>query len=146
MLAFGAARAGRLAALLHQSRGGMELGGILTLGVFVLMVIFAVRRRHVSAWQSTVQVLSALVIGNALAIVMIWPLIPDGYDLSLAPMLRDTIRAGATMAILSLPLAIVLLWLSRRYGSHSQVTERRARVIREVMRRKLFGNQRATDG
>lgn len=144
VLVFGAVRAGRLFALLHQSRGGMELGAILTLAVFLLIVIFGVRRRHVAAWRSTMQVLGAAVAGNALGIVLIWPFIPDGYQMSLAPMLRDTLAAGLTMAIMSLPIAIVLLWLSRRFGSHSQVTERRLRVIHEEWRRRFARPQDPT--
>lgn len=146
MLVFGIARAGRLFALLRQSPGGMELGAIVTFAVFLVVVIFAVRRRHVSAWRSTAHVLGALVAGNAFALVLIWPWIPDGYAISLAPLLWDTVRAGATMAILSLPLAVVLLWLSRRYGSHSQVTERRLRVIREMMRRRLMRDHDVPEG
>jgi hypothetical protein len=138
ILVFGTARAGRLLALLHQSRGGLELGGIATFAVFLGVVIFAVRRRQVSAWRSTVHVLGALVAGNALALVMVWPLVPEGYALSLTPLLWETVTASATMAVVSLPLAIVLLWLSRRYGSHSEVTERRLRVIHDVMRRRLL--------
>lgn len=138
ILAFGTARAGRLVALLHQSRGGLELGGIATFAVFLVVVIFAVRRRHVSAWRSTMHVMGALVAGNAVALLIVWPLIPSGYALTLGPLLWETLTAGATMAIVSLPLAIALLWLSRRYGSHSDVTERRRRVIREVMRRRLL--------
>lgn len=141
IVVFGIARAGRLLALLHQSRGGLELGGIATFVVFMVVVIFAVRRRHVSAWRSTVHVLAALVAGNSLALIMIWPLIPDGYALSLAPLLWETARASATMAVMSLPLAILLLWLSRRYGSHSMVTERRLRVIHAIMRRRLLRDQ-----
>lgn len=124
-LAFSLARAGRMFALLHQSRGGMELGAILSLAVFMAAVIFAVRRRQVSAWRSTVHVLVSLVVGNALAILLVWPFVPDGYQVSLAPMLRDTVTAGVVMMVVSLPLAILLLWLSRRYGSHSRLTERR---------------------
>ena len=71
VLLFGAARAGRLLALVYQSRGGMELGGILTLAAFLTVLIFAVRRRQVSAWRSTVQVLGALVVGNAFALLLI---------------------------------------------------------------------------
>ena len=144
VLVFGMARAGRLFALLHRSRGGMELGGILTLAVFLTMVIFAVRRRQVAAWRSTVHVMSAAVVGNGLGIVLIWPFIPEGYAVSLAPMLRDTIAAGAYVAFLSLPMAIGMLWLSRRFGSHSLVTERRLRVIREEWRRR-FARQGATE-
>jgi hypothetical protein len=115
----------------------MELGAISTLAVFLVIVIFAVRRRHVSTWRSTLHVMGAVVVGNAFAIVLIWPFIPDGYALALGPLLRDTVVAGAYVAIMSLPLAIAMLWLSRRYGSHSQVTERRLRVIREEWRRRF---------
>jgi hypothetical protein len=143
ILVFAIARAGRLVALLHQSRGGLELGAIATFTVFIIVVIFAVRRRHVSAWRSTVHVLGALVAGNALALVMIWPLIPAGYAVSLGPVLWETVTAGATMAIVSLPLAIILLWLSRRYGSHSALTERRLREIHAVLRRRFMRRQGA---
>lgn len=144
VLAFGAARASRLFALLHHSEGGMELGGIVTLAVFLVIVIFAVRRRQVSAWRSTVHVMGAMVAGNAFGIVLIWPFVPDGYALSLGPMLRDTLMAGTYVAILTLPVAIAMLWLSRRYGSHSQVTERRLRVIHEEWRRRLSRDQDPT--
>lgn len=135
-LLFGTVRAGRLFALLHSNRGGMELGGILTLALFLVMVIFAIRRRQVSAWASTVHVLGALVAGNAFGIVLVWPFIPEGYGLSLARLLRETMSAGAVMAVVALPLSVALLWLSRRYGSHSAVTERRMRVVRQVLGRR----------
>src|SRR3954464_12842821 len=135
VLAFGLVRASRLFALLHSSRGGMELGGILTLAVFLAVVIFAVRRRQVIAWRATMHVLGATVAGNALGIVLIWPFIPDGYAVSLVPLISDTLASGGLAALASLPVAIALLWLSRRYGSHSAVTERRFRVIREEWRR-----------
>ena len=133
---FGAARAGRLFSLLHRNRGGMELFGIVTMGVFLLIVIFAIRRRQVRAWRSAVHVLGTLAAGNAFGLVLIWPFIPSGYGLSLAPMLRDTLAAGLSMSILALPLCILLLWLSRKYGSHSGLTERRFRVIREKLARR----------
>lgn len=140
VLVFGGARAGRLFALLRQSPGGMELGGFLTFATFVAVVIFAVRRRQVSAWRSTVHVLGALVIGNALALALIWPLVPASYGIPLGPLVWDTLTAGAAMAVMGLPLGIVLLWLSRRYGSHSHVTERRTRVVRETLRRRLLAD------
>ncbi len=140
---FGMARAGRLFALLHRSPGGMELGAIVTFAVFLTMVIFAVRRRQVVAWRSTLHVMGATVMGNALGIVLIWPFVPDGYDVSLAPMVRDSVMAGAYVALLSLPVAIAMLWLSRRFGSHSQLTERRLRVIREEWRRRFARRQDA---
>lgn len=135
-LVFGAVRASRLFALLHQSRGGMELAGIVTLVVFLGVLIFAVRRRQVSAWESTVHVMGSMVSGNALGIVLVWPFVPDSYSLALIPMVRETAASGTLMAVMTLPIAIGMLWLSRRYGSHSGVTERRARVIREVLRRR----------
>jgi hypothetical protein len=134
---FGAARASRLFALLHQSRGGMELAGIVTLVIFLGVLIFAVRRRQCSAWQSTAHLMGALVGGNALGIVLVWPFIPQSYSLSLVPMVRDTVWAGVLMAGMSLPFGILMLWLSRRYGSHSGVTERRYRVVREALRRQV---------
>jgi hypothetical protein len=143
VLVFGTARAGRLFALLHRSPGGMELAAIITFAVFLAIVIFAVRRRQVAAWRSTVHVMSATVAGNALGIVLIWPFIPDGYDVSLAPMVRDSVMAGAYVALISLPVAIAMLWLSRRFGSHSQLTERRLRVIHEEWRRRFARSQRA---
>lgn len=137
IVAFGMVRASRLFALLHQNRGGVELAGYLTLALFLGVLIFAVRRRQVSAWQSTIHVMGSVVAGNALGIVMVWPFIPESYSLSLLPMLYDTAASGGVMAALSLPVAIALLWLSRRFGSHSAVTERRSRVIREVLRRRF---------
>jgi hypothetical protein len=77
--------------------------------------------------------------------VLIWPFVPQSYSVALMPMLRDTVGAGAWTAMVSLPLAIALLWLSRRYGSHSMVTERRLRVIREEWRRRFARNQPAAE-
>ena len=52
------------------------------------------------------------------------------------------------MAAMSLPFGILMLWLSRRYGSHSGVTERRYRVVREALRRRMSPptGQRGTAG
>ena len=142
---FGTARASRLFALLHQSRGGMELAGIVTLGVFLSVLIFAVRRRQCSAWQSTVHIMGAVVGGNALGIVLVWPFIPQSYSLSLVPMVRDTVWAGVLMAGVSLHFGILMLCLSRRYGSHSGVTERRYRVVRQALRRRMTPSSRQPD-
>ena len=134
--AFGAARAGRRFSLLHRNAGAMELFSLITMGIFLVVVIFAVRRRQVRAWRSAVHVLGTLVVGNAFGVVLIWPFIPDGYELALAPMLPDTMVAGFRMTLVALPVSILLLWLSRKYGSHSSLTERRFRVIREKLARR----------
>jgi small-conductance mechanosensitive channel len=134
-------RAGRLFSLLHRNQGGMELFGILTMAVFLLIVIFAVRRRQEAAWRSAMHVMGALVAGNALGIVLIWPFVPGSYGLALGPLLHETMVSGLTLTLLVLPLCVLLLWLSRKYGSHSALTERRMRVIREVLRRRTARNQ-----
>jgi hypothetical protein len=143
ILAFAVVRAERLFSLVHGNRGGMELGGILTIAAFLLLVIFAVRRRHVGVLHSAGQVLASVVAGNAFALVLIWPFIPEGYDLSLTPVLRDTLVAGIAMSLTALPLAAGMLWLSRRFGSHSALTERRLREVHEAVRRRLTRDQEA---
>lgn len=145
VLLFGAARAGRMFALLHANPGGMELFSILTLGVFLGAVIAAVRRRQARAWKAALHVMLGLVMGNAFALALIWPFIPAGYALSLLPMLRATLVSGLAIAFASLPAAILLLWLSRRFGSHSRVTERRVREVEANARRQRQGSTAAPD-
>ena len=89
--------------------------------------------------------MGAVVGGNALGIVLVWPFIPQSYSLSLVPMVRDTVWAGVLMAGVSLPFGILMLWLSRRYGSHSGVTERRYRVVRQALRRRMTPSSRQPD-
>jgi hypothetical protein len=143
-LAFTLARATRLFSLLRANRGGMELGSILTLAIFLLLVIFAVRRRHINALRSAGNLLAAIVAGNAFALVVIWPFVPGSYSISLVPVVRDTLLAGGTMALTTLPLAVLMLWLSRKLGSHSSLTERRVRLVQEALRRRLARDQGAT--
>jgi hypothetical protein len=141
VLAFSIVRAERLFALVHANRGGMELGSILTAAAFLALVIFAVRRRHISVLRSAGHVLASVVAGNGCALVLIWPFIPDGYGVSLTPVLRDTMLAGTSMALTALPLAAGMLWLSRRFGSHSSLTERRLRAVHASARRRLLPAQ-----
>jgi len=143
ILAFAVVRAERLFSLVHGNRGGMELGGILSFVAFMILVIFAVRRRHVSVLHSASQVLLAVVAGNACALIVIWPFIPASYALSLTLVLRDTLIAGIAMALTALPLAAAMLWLSRRYGSHSSLTERRLRTVEDALRRRLMRDHAA---
>lgn len=137
VFAFTLARATRLFSLVHSSRGGMELGSILTLATFLTLVIFAVRRRHINALRSAGHLLGAVVAGNAFALVVIWPFVPGSYSMSLVPVVRDTLLAGGSMALTTLPLAVGMLWLSRKLGSHSALTERRLRLVHEALRRRV---------
>src|SRR4051812_41127056 len=137
VLAFTLARATRLFSLLRSNRGGMELGSILTLATFLTLVIFVVRRRHINALRSAGQLLGSVVAGNVAALAVIWPFVPGSYRVSLIPVLRDTLLAGGTMALTTLPIAVGMLWLSRRFGSHSALTERRLRLVEEALRRRV---------
>jgi hypothetical protein len=144
VLAFATVRATRLFSLVHANHGGMELGSILTLMTFLALLIFAVRRRHISALRAAGHILASVVAGNAFALILIWPFMPGNLPVSLAPVLRDTLLAGGSMALAALPLAVAMLWLSRRYGSHSALTERRLRLVRESIRRRLARDQDVT--
>jgi hypothetical protein len=143
VLAFTLARATRLFSLVRANRGGMELGSILTLATFLTLVIFAVRRRHINALRSAGQVLASVVAGNVFALVVIWPFIPGSYSVSMIPVLRDTALAGGTMALTMLPIAVGMLWLSRKFGSHSALTERRLRLVQDALRRRVARDQDA---
>src|SRR5213595_3416561 len=87
VLAFAFARMTRLFSLVHASRGGMELGSILTLATFLTLVIFVVRRRHINALRSAGQLLASVVAGNVIALALIWPFVPGRYSMSLVPVL-----------------------------------------------------------
>ena len=143
VLAFTLARATRLFSLVRANRGGMELGSILTLATFLTLVIFAVRRRHINALRSAGQVLASVVAGNVFGLVVIWPFIPGSYSVSMIPVLRDTALAGGSMALTMLPIAVGMLWLSRKFGSHSALTERRLRLVHDAQRRRVERDQDA---
>jgi len=135
VLAFTVARVTRLFSLVRANRGGMELGSILTLATFITLLIFVVRRRHINALRSAGQLLASVVAGNVFALAIIWPFVPGSYSMSLVPVMRDTLLAGGSMALTTLPIAVVMLWLSRKFGSHSALTERRLRLVQEALRR-----------
>jgi hypothetical protein len=117
----------RLLAHLERNPGAMELARILFTIGFIVLVIFAVRRRQTDVWVTATQVLAAIVGSNLLGVVLVWPFLPTGLPMSLASTAWSGLANGVTGAFLGLPLGAAGLWLSRRWGTDSGVTERRAR-------------------
>ena len=117
----------RLFAQLRRNPGAMELAGILFMAGFVVLVIFAVRRRQTDVWVTASQVLAAIVGSNLLGVLLVWPFLPSGIPVSLAATAWNGLANGVAGAFLGLPLGAAGLWLSRHWGTDSGVTERRAR-------------------
>jgi len=118
----------RLLAHLRRNPGAMELARILFTAGFIVLVIFAVRRRQTDVWVTATQVLAAIVGSNLLGVVLVWPFLPSGLPLSLASTAWSGLANGLTGAFVGIPLGAAGLWLSRRWGTDSGVTERRARI------------------
>ena len=117
----------RLIAQLRRNPGAVELAGILFTAGFVVLVIFAVRRRQTDVWVSTVQVLAAIVGSNLLGLAVVWPFLPSDLPVSLPVTAWNGLASGAAGSLIGWPLGAAGLWLSRRWGTHSGLTERRAR-------------------
>jgi hypothetical protein len=128
VVVLGLIQGGRLLAQLRRNPGAMELAGILFMVGFVILVIFAVRRRQTDVWVTTVQVLLAILGSNLLGVALVWPFLPSGLPVSLTSTAWNGLANGVTGAFLGLPLGAAGLWLSRRWGTESGVTERRARA------------------
>lgn len=129
LFALAAVKAWWMAAQLAGNPGAVELGGLLLLAGSIGLSIFAIRRRQTGVWDAAAQVLVALAGANLLSYFLLIPFLPPGATGEVARL----VRAGLGETMVGLGLAIPAqaggLWLSRRYGSHSAVTERRARVI-----------------
>ena len=117
----------RLLAQVRRNPGAMELAAILFTVGFVVLVIFAVRRRQTDVWVMATQVLAAIIGSNLLGVILVWPFLPSGLPTSLASTAWSGLASGMTGAFVGLPLGAGGLWLSRRWGTDSGVTERRAR-------------------
>jgi hypothetical protein len=117
----------RLFAQLRRNPGAMELAGILFMMGFVVLVIFAVRRRQTDVWVTATQVFAAIVGSNLVGVMFVWPFLPSGLPVSLASTAWNGLASGVAGAFVGLPLGAAGLWLSRRWGTDSGVTERRAR-------------------
>jgi hypothetical protein len=127
-LVLGLFHGARLLAQLRRNPGAVELAAILFTIGFVVLVIFAVRRRQTDVWVTATQVLAAIIGSNLLGMTLVWPFLPSGLPVSLASTAWNGLTNGVTGAFIGLPLGAAGLWLSRRWGTDSGVTERRARA------------------
>ena len=127
ILILGLLHGARLFAYLRRNPGAMELAGILFMAGFVVLVIFAVRRRQTDVWVTAGQVLVAILGSNLLGVALVWPFLPTELPVSLAATAWTGLTNGVTGAFLGLPLGAAGLWVSRRWGTESGVTERRSR-------------------
>ena len=128
VLVLGVFQGVRLFAQLYRNPGAMELAGILFTAGFVILVIFAVRRRQTDVWVTAAQVAAAIVGSNLLGVLIVWPFLPSGLPVSLASTAWAGLTNGAMGAFVGLPLGAAGLWLSRHWGTDSGVTERRSRA------------------
>jgi hypothetical protein len=117
----------RLLAQVRRNPGGVELAGILFTAGFIILVIFAVRRRQTDVWVTAAQVLAAILGSNLFGLTLVWPFLPNGVSASLAGTAWNGLANGVTGAFIGLPLGAAGLWLSRRWGTDSGLTERRSR-------------------
>ncbi len=102
----------------------------------VVLVISAIRRRQTPVAPTAVHVLGALAGANLFALSVVWLSLRERVTVPLGGVLTAGMASGMWTIVSGLPFALLMLWLSRRYGSHSTVTERRLRVVREVLARK----------
>ncbi len=133
-LVLGGTRAAGLAAMLARNFGGVELTRLASFVAFLLLLIFAVRRRQDGAINGAVQILVAIAGSSLLAIALVWPLLPRSLPVSLVTVLQHDAHDQLVTILLGIPTATLLVWLSRRWGSDSSVTERRWRVVLNAMR------------
>lgn len=130
----GAIRVADSIAYLDRNVGGVELTRLLTYAAYLLLLIFAIRRRQTSAVEGALQVLVVLAGSSLIGLAAIWPLLPRAVPIALPTVLQIEAVDQLRTMVIGLPIATVVLWLSRRWGSHSTVTERRLRVVMRLLR------------
>lgn len=139
----GATEALGATARIRRNPGLLEFAHTALFAGTVILVISAIRRRQTPVAPAAVQVLAALAGANLVALGMFWYTVRDQVTVPLAGILTDGMESGVWTILSGLPFALVMLWLSRRFGSHSLVTERRLRVVREVLARRRRREERA---
>lgn len=116
-----------MAAQLASNPGASELGGTLLLAGTIVLSIFAIRRRQTGVWDAAAQVILAIAGANMLSYVLLIPFLPPGATGEVVRLLRGAVGETLVGIGLVIPVQAAGLWLSRRYGTHSAVTERRVR-------------------
>jgi NAD/NADP transhydrogenase beta subunit len=144
IVVLGLLQGARLVAQLRRNPGAVELAGILFTAGFVVLVIFAVRRRQTDVWVMATQVLAAIIGSNLLGMTLVWPFLPSELPVSLTSSAWNGLANGLTGAFVGLPLGAAGLWLSRRWGTESGLTERRARRVPEQVRQPEVDSSRGT--
>jgi len=132
LLALSGIKAWWMAAHLVRNPGAAELGGLVLLAGSIVLTIFAIRRRQTGVWDAAAQVILTIAGANMLSYAFLIPFMPDGARGQLATAATQGLGQTLIGVGLAIPVQAAGLWLSRRFGSHSAVTERRLRVVRKV--------------
>lgn len=122
-----------MAGQLARNPGAAELGGMLLLAGSIILSIFAIRRRQTGVWDAAAQLLVVLAGANLLSYFFLIPFLPPGATGEIARLVRSGLGESLVGVGLAIPAQAGGLWLSRRFGTHSGVTERRARGAREAV-------------
>lgn len=126
LLLLAALKAWWMAVQLASNTGAAELGGLLLLAVSIVVSIFAVRRRQTGVWDAAAQVIIAIAGANLLSYAFLIPFLPSGSGDDIVRVLRGGVGETLVGIGLAIPIQAAGLWLSRRFGQHSAVTERRS--------------------
>lgn len=121
-----AVKAWWMSAQLARNPGASELGGLLLLAASVGVSIFAIRRRQTGVWDAAAQVIIAIAGANLLSYILLIPFLPPGSSDEIARLVRAGVGETLVGVGLAIPVQAAGLWLSRRFGTHSPVTERRS--------------------
>lgn len=127
MLLLAGMKAWWMGAQLARNPGASDLGGTLLLAGTIILSIFAIRRRQTGVWDAAAQVILAIAGANMLSYIFLIPFLPPGSTGEVARLLRGGLGETLVGIGLVIPVQAAGLWLSRRYGTHSAVTERRVR-------------------
>lgn len=126
LLVLAGAKAWWMSVQLVNNSGASELGGLLLLAGSIALSIFAIRRRQTGVWDAAAQVVVAVAGANLLSYVFLIPFLPSGSGDDVARVVRAGVGETLVGIGLAVPVQAAGLWLSRRFGTHSAVTERRS--------------------